>query len=135
MQNKEFESYLNETVARIKALPEHNDEQRRIASDQLAMLHYSFMTGNLDVDIPNMRKADILKVLENIAAQDYESLAEKPNFEKPWTEDSPMSREEWANNARAARIRLAAEAFILMSRLRSDEPEAWDEVNELVFDD
>lgn len=135
MSKDEFEHYLNETVGIIQELPDHSDEELRIASEQLAMLHYSFMIGQLDIDIPNIRKKPFIEELKKLAVMSFDELAAKPNFEKAWNEASGQSKEEWAYRVRADRIRLASDAFILMSRLRSNEPEAWDEVNELVFDD
>jgi hypothetical protein len=53
-------------------------------------------------------------------------------FEPPF---DPRDPESWTALAKRIRIAYLCEQFELISRLRDDEPEAWDEINELYFDD
>jgi hypothetical protein len=96
------------------------------------MLHFSFIMGSLDIDIFEMTATDLLGVFEKIAALSFEDLRRTPHFEKPF---DGGDRERWADYARLQRIEFLLKKYTFLLRLRNDEPEAWDDVNELVFDD
>ncbi|MBN2510021.1 MAG: hypothetical protein JXB03_07085 [Spirochaetales bacterium] len=119
--------------SRIEALPDHDSEQIRIAHEQLKNLEFSFNLGNMEIDLFSMSKNDVLTLIDDIAGMDFQLLLATRNIEPEYREGS--DKEAWAAMARESRIRLLVHEFTLLSRLRSDEPEAWDEVNELFFDD
>ena len=117
----------------IAGLPDHNDEEIRIANEQLKNLEFSFNLGNMDIDLFGMTKSGALAQIGAIEKMDFEELLATRNLEPEYVQGE--NKEDWARAARVSRIRLFAHEFTLLSRLRSDEPEAWDEVNELFFDD
>ncbi len=126
-------SEKDELRAQITRLPDHSDEEIRIAADQLKNLEYSFNLGNIDIDLFEMRKEGVLREIDRIDSYSFQKLVETKNLEPAYKEGE--DKEEWSEMAKTSRIRLIVQAFTLLSRLRSDEPEAWDEVNELYFDD
>jgi hypothetical protein len=132
MKKTDFEKAYDDYVSRITSTPDHSQKEIRMADQQLKGLDYSFELGRIDVDMFTITKEGLLKALADIRSMDFDTLAATKNFEPAY---GGGDKEEWANDARHARIKLLAEKFLLLARLRSDEPEAWDEVNELYFDD
>ncbi len=123
---------LEEYRKRINSLPEHDRKSIDIAAEQLRMLQASFNTGSMDVDLINITKTNLLDLFQEIDGYSLEELRKTWMFEPPF---DPAKPEEWLDHAKQVRIAYLTEQFELLSRLRSDEPEAWDEINELFFDD
>ena len=117
---------------RIERLPDHSSKQIDIAADQLTMLHAAFNTGSLDIDLMHMGKEDLIKTMERINAMSLEEMRAGWMFEPPFDGDDP---EGWMKQAKDIRLNYLTEQFETLSRLRDDQPEAWDEINELYFDD
>jgi hypothetical protein len=117
---------------RIANLPDHSRREIDIAADQLTMLHAAFNTGSLDIDLLRMSKEDLLKIMESIDAMSLEEMRSGWMFEPPFDSGDP---EGWLRQAKDIRLNYLTEQFETLSRLRDDEPEAWDEINELYFDD
>lgn len=117
---------------RIERLPDHDQKRIDVAADQLDMLEVSFNTGSLDIALKRIRKQELIQILDMIAAMDTDALRAGWMFEPPY---DPRDPEGWTALARRIRINYLCEQFELISRLRDDEPEAWDEINELFFDD
>ena len=117
---------------RIKKLPDHKRKKIDIAAEQLSMLQASFNTGSMNIDLVHMQKQELLEVFDKIEAMDMEIFRSVWMFEPPFDARNP---EKWLAQSRIIRIAYLTEQFELLSRLRDDEPEAWDEINELFFDD
>jgi hypothetical protein len=128
----DFQAKYGEYVRRLEALPVHSAERIRAAARQLRMLHFDFELGSLDVDLFEITSDRLLTVFEKIAALSFEELRRTPHFEKPYTGGD---RRQWADYARLQRIEFLLRKYEFVVRLRNDEPEAWDAVNELFFDD
>jgi len=122
----------DEYVKRLTALPVHSRDRIEAAAKQLRMLHFDFELGGLDVDLFEITADELLAVFESIARLSFEELRRTPHFEKPYQSGD---REQWAEYARLNRIEFLLKKYEFLVRLRNDEPEAWDAVNELFFDD
>jgi hypothetical protein len=122
------------TLARQKlsSSRRHTPEEISKATRQLRALQFSFEIGNLDVDLLDMTAPGLLALVDEIAALSFDELRKTRNFERDY---EGGDEQQWANYARWQRISLLLRNYELLVRLRSDEPEAWDEVNELFFDD
>ena len=118
---------------RIAALEDHSPEEIRIAAEQLKKLEFSFNLGNMEYDLFGLKRKDVLKIIDKIDGYDFKKLVDTRNIEPEYEEGGDKT--SWAEQAKTSRIRLIVTAYLLLHRLRSDEPEAWDEVNELYFDD
>ena len=132
-----FRERYGEIRQRLMSLPDHSAGRIKATADQLRMLHFSFVMGSLDVDLFEMTGSELLEIFEKIAALSFEELQRTPHFEKPYhgEDQSAENREQWADYARLQRIEFLMKKYAFLLRLRDDEPEAWDQVNELVFDD
>jgi hypothetical protein len=132
-----FRERYEEIKKTLKSLPVHSAERIQSTADQLRMLHFRFVMGSLDIDIFEMTASELLEVFEKIAALSFEELRRTPHFEKPYPDEDQNAerREQWADDARLQRIQFLMKKYMFLLRLRDDEPEAWDAVNELVFDD
>lgn len=117
---------------RIETLPAHDRNAIDIAAKQLEMLHASFYTGTMDLDLKRMTKDDVLKTIDSLESMDVDAMRSSWMFEPPFDSQDP---EGWLKQAKLIRITYLVEQFELVSRLRDDDPEAWDEINELYFDD
>lgn len=117
---------------KIEVLPDHDQKAIDVAANQLEMLHASFYTGTMDLNLKRMSKDDVLKSIDSIESMDIEKMRSSWMFEPPFDNGDP---EGWLKQARLIRIAYLTEQFELLSRLRDDDPEAWDEINELYFDD
>lgn len=123
---------VKEYKQRIDNLPEHDKNTIDTAAQQLEMLHASFYTGSMDLDLKRMSKEEILEVIDSIEKMGIDELRASWMFEPPFDGSNP---EDWLKRAKLIRAAYLAEQFELVSRLRDDDPEAWDEINELFFDD
>ena len=117
---------------RIAQLPDHSQKEIDLAAKQLSMLDASFNTGTLDIDLARTSKKDLLAILDRIASMDMNEMREGWMFEPPFDGRNPAA---WLEQAKSIRQNYLTEQFELVSRLRDDDPEAWDEINELYFDD
>lgn len=117
---------------RLNNLPDHDQKSIDVAADQMDMLEVSFNTGTLDIELKRIRKSELLQVIDKIEAMTTEELRAGWMFEPPFDPQDPKG---WTEQAKRIRIAYLCEQFELISRLRDDEPEAWDEINELYFDD
>jgi hypothetical protein len=127
-----FRERYEEIKERLLSLPNHTTDRIKATAEQLRKLHFSFMMGSLDIDIYEMTAPELLGIFEKIAALSFEELQRIPHFEKPYRAGE---REQWADYARLQRMEFLLRKYAFLVRLRDDEPEAWDDVNELVFDD
>jgi len=130
--NEAFAERLRELRDRVRSLPKRSKQQIEQASQRLHGMSYDFHLGTMDIDMFEITRDELLDETDRIAGTGFEELRSEPNFEEPYRSGD---EEEWANYARLSRIELLVDKFELLSRLRSDEPEAWDEVEELYVDD
>lgn len=124
---------ISQLKAKVYALPDHSRKEIAVAADHLSTLQFSFNLGNIDVDLPRMTRSEVIREIERINSYSFRRLAETRNFEAEYRDGE--DKEVWSLMAKESRIKLLVSSFQLVSRLRSDEPEAWDAVNELFFDD
>ncbi len=123
---------IDDYQKRISDLPDHDQKSIDIAAEQLRMLQASFNTGSMNINLITMTKNDLIELFRKIETLKLEEFRKTWMFEPPF---NPAKPEEWLDHAKQVRIAYLTEQFELISRLRSDEPEAWDEINELFFDD
>ena len=124
---------ISQLKAQVYALPDHSRKEIALAADHLSQLQFSFNLGKIDVDLPRMTRGEVIREIERINSYSFQKLAASRNFEAEYRDGE--DKEAWALMAKESRIKLLVSSFQLVSRLRSDEPEAWDKVNELIFDD
>jgi len=132
LSSQEFSRQLAELRSRVERLPEHPKERIDQTADRLRGMSFDFHLGTMEIHMFEITRGELLDEIDRIAAAGFGELRRKPNFEEGY---SGGDEERWANYARLFRIRMLVDKFELLSRLRDDEPEAWDEVEELYVDD
>lgn len=132
IDGREYRQRLESLRKKVTELPTHSQERVKEAADRLRMMDYDFHLGTMNIDMFEISRDQLVSEIDRIAAMDFDALRRNPNFEREY---SGGDKEAWANYARLQRIELLVDRFTLLSRLRDDEPEAWDEVEELYYDD
>ncbi|MBB6479815.1 hypothetical protein [Spirochaeta isovalerica] len=133
MTEKDYMNVMANAYHTLESLPDHDREAIRIAAEQLSGMNADLSLGRLEIHASTLAKSDVKRQLQEIEELSFDELGSSINIEKPY--DGSMTEEAWSRYAKAGRAELLLKRFTLLSRLRSDEPEAWDEVNELFFDD
>ena len=132
MKKVDFKKELDSYKSKIKNLSSHSNEEIRIAKEQAEMITFSINLGKIDLNLLSLKRDEFLEEITKIENLTFNELKDNVNFESPYNGED---KEEWANYSKISRIKLLIDNFLLVSRLRDDEPEAWDEVNELFYDD
>jgi len=114
----------------IESLPAHSAAEIEAAAHHLEMLHYQNLLDSVAKDFIRLTKEDVLNKLQEIAFADPPALESNPTVVEEWRNPDVS-----AETNRIRRMKLVAREFKMLSRLRSNEPEAWDEINELYYDD
>lgn len=128
----EYQDFLRQLREELAGLTDHPRDKIRIAAQHLKNLEFSFILGRMSLDPFTATQATVLKTIDDIDKMTFDDLKARPNFERHFTGGD---HDEWSRYAKAARIKLLGNAYSLLYRLRSDDPEAWDEVNETNYDD
>lgn len=129
-ETPDTQALYRELAEGISRLPDHSAEQIESAAHHLEMLHYQNLLESVDRNFIRYRREEVLKKLKEIAIADIASLKANPTVVEEW--DNPkVSPEE----NRARRMRLIYREYKKLCALRSNKPEAWDEINELYYDD
>ncbi|MCX7788891.1 MAG: hypothetical protein N2442_14475 [Spirochaetes bacterium] len=117
-------------VEEVSRLPDHSPEEIESAAHHLEMLHYQNLLESVDRNFIRYKKEDILRKLKEIAIADIANLKANSTVVEEW-ENSNVTPEE----NRARRMRFVCREYKKLCALRSNQPEAWDEINELYYDD
>ena len=118
---------MHEIKKELESQPETSSEEIEQAAKELEQLNFSptFILG-----VPNfirMTKSGILGKIDEVAAYPKEKLVEL-GF-------SPAELEDNGEKKKLTQMKIMLYHFKLLTRLRKNEPEAWDEVNELYEED
>lgn len=116
--------------AEILQLPDHSPEEVESAAHHLEMLHYQNMLEAVDRDFLRYHKLNVLKKLQEIARMDAAHLRDTRTVVEEWDRPEVMAEEN-----RRRRMELILREYKKLWRLRSNDPKAWDEINELYYDD
>jgi len=131
MEEIAYQAAKQEIYRRLEQLPDHSPETVKQTADHLAGLNATLAVGRMDLD-PRESRQEIRRRLEAIDRLPLAELEATRNIEPPY---AGGDRDSWARDTRLARMNLLLKQYTLLSRLRDDEPEAWDGINELFFDD
>lgn len=134
MKAEDFSASIQEYREIIEEQPDYPSQTIESTAKTLEDLSFSFTLGDMDVDLFRLDKKGFLNLLEKIEDLSVSAIEDSPTIFDPPQNHSP-SLEDWARNAKARRIEVLLEKFLFLQRLRQDDPEAWDEVNELFYDD
>jgi hypothetical protein len=126
----DIQALYRELAEEVSRLPDHTPEQIESAAHHLEMLHYQNLLESVDRNFIRYRKEDVLKKLNEIAIADIAKLKADRTVVEEW-DDPKVSPEE----NRVRRMRLVLREYKKLCALRSNKPEAWDEINELYYDD
>lgn len=128
----EYADRMNGLRAELRSLPDNTDAEIQRTAETLESLNYSFDLGAIELDLMRFRMADLEREFDRIDRWGFEEAVANRNFEPEYTGGD---REEYTREFKLSRMKLLLEKYRFLCRLRSDEPEAWDVVNELYYDD
>ncbi|MFQ3621354.1 MAG: hypothetical protein SNJ78_10490 [Spirochaetales bacterium] len=129
-QNKDSIACYEELVQEVKALPDHTREEIESAAHHLEMLHYQNLLDGVDKNFIRYTKAQVLQKLQEIITADVGILPAQATVVEEWDR-----RDLNPEVNRRRRMELIVREYKKLCRLRSNEAEAWDEINELYYDD
>ena len=128
----ELRSIYEGILADIETLPSHSGEEIAAAVRHLSMMAYQCPVDFTEKDFLFLTKDDLGKELSRIANLSPEELRRSPSQVEEWPD---MSTENDVERNRIRRMEFLFREFRDLSRLRSNDPKAWDKVNELYYDD
>ncbi len=126
----DIQALYRELAGEISRLPDHSPEEIESAAHHLEMLHYQNLLESVDKNFIRYRKEEVLKKLKEIAIADIANLKAGSTVVEEWDNPGVTPDEN-----RARRMRLICREYKKLCALRSNQPEAWDEINELYYDD
>lgn len=131
MKNK-LQSIYEKILADIETLPSHSDEEIAAAARHLSMMAYQCPVDFTLKDFLFSKKSDLEDELARIANLSPEELRRKPSQVEEWPD---MPTEDDVERNRIRRMEFLFREFSDLTRLRSNDPKAWDKINELYYDD
>jgi hypothetical protein len=126
---------IESLISIINQFPKATQEQIEIAARQLKMLHYDFETGPYQIDLLYANHQTVIDYLYKLGDMSFARFYETRFLEPEYKEDSEVSKEEYLLNEKKRRASYVISKYHLLCMLRQDNEQAWDEVNELYFDD
>lgn len=123
---------INKLIRMVKSFPKADKDQVDIAARQLKMMHYDFELGPYQIEMMNADHQDVIRYLKNLDSMDFGKFQET-RFIEPEYADGP--KEEYLKKEKIRRGTYIVSKYHLLCMLRLDDEKAWDEVNELYFDD
>ena len=132
MNKDDYAGKIENLRNKLSGFPVNTPGEVKIAADQLDGMSADLGIGNLEIDYRNLDSNGALAMFDRIVSLSFEELESDRNIERPY---SGGDKEEWARGARLSRLEILVKQYGLLCRLRADDPEAWDEINELFYDD
>jgi len=119
-------------LASIEPLPSHSGEEIAATARHLSMMAYQCPVDFTMKDFIFLTKGDLEAELSRIANMSQEELRRTPSQVEEWP-DMPTENDVERNRIR--RMEFLLREFRDLARLRSNDPKAWDKINELYYDD
>ncbi len=119
-----------EIVAKTRALPDHDADAIEAAAHHLEMLHYQNLIDFTSKDFLRLTNAEFIAELDLVMKMSPGKLGATATVIEEWEEGAKSAEEN-----RSRRLDFMFREFEKLCRLRANEPEAWDEINELYYDD
>ncbi len=116
----------------VESFPKVDQKQIEITAKQLKMMHYDFQMGPFRIELMYADNKTVIDYLKKLEAMSFEQFAETRFFE-PEYKDGP--KDEYLKKEKIRRATYVVSRYHLLCMLRLDDEKAWDEVNELYFDD
>lgn len=129
--NRDPRSLYDEILRELEAMPAHDAAAVEAAARHLEMLHYQVLVDFTSRDFLRLSNREFIAELDAVMKMDGDSLRASATVVEEWTGDAKKSPEE----NRAKRMEFMFKEYRKLCRLRGNEPEAWDEINELYYDD
>ena len=128
--NQDPEAVYEEVVRKVNALTDHGPEAVEAAAHHLEMLHYQNLIDFTSKDFLRLTNREFLAELAEVMKMPPRRLGVTATVIEDWS-----AGPEAAEENRAKRLDFMFREYDKLSRLRANEPEAWDEINELYYDD
>ena len=113
-------------------MPEHDRYEIENTAGRLHSFSYQVPVTCTAEDFLGLDKAGLAAEMERIAAMPVEQLEESATFVENW---AGRPDEAGLDSNRVRRMEHILKEYAFLLRLRSFEPEAWDRIYELYYDD
>lgn len=127
---QDSKSLMEENRRKIEALSDQGPDLIESAAHHLEMLHFQNQIDFTKKDFLRLNNREFLLELERVAAMSPRELGVTATMVEDWSAGAAAAEEN-----RAKRMEYMYKEYEKLCRLRANEPEAWDEINELYFDD
>ncbi len=134
MDRTVYRSKIESLMDEVKQMPVHSKSRIDETARGLEDIAFTFTLGDLEADLFRLTNGDFMDLLTEVDQQSVNQLEGNPTIFDP-SRNETESLEDWGRAVRWKRMEILADKYRFLIRLREDEPEAWDEVNELFYDD
>ncbi len=124
MESANLQQTFDASARAVEQLPSHSPETIDATARRLEKIGYSPMLIMPVENVTRFTKDDMIREMKRTVNLDKGDMAALG-----FTEDSDLDAKK------TQQLNLLRYLFALLSRLRSDDPEAWNEVSELYQDD
>jgi tRNA/tmRNA/rRNA uracil-C5-methylase (TrmA/RlmC/RlmD family) len=124
MDNANLQQTLTAAIRDVERLPSHSPERIETTAHQLEKIGYSPMLIIPVESFIRFKKDDVIREMKKTASLDESEMAALG-----FTDGSEH------DGRKIQQLSLLRYFFSLVSRLRNDDPDAWNEVSELYQDD
>ncbi|MFO7780423.1 MAG: hypothetical protein R6W94_02220 [Spirochaetia bacterium] len=124
MDSANLQQTLDASVRAVEQLPSYSPKTIEATAQRLEKIGYSPMLIMPVENVSRFTKDDMIREMKRTVSLDKSNMAALG-----FTEESHLDAKK------AQQLNLLRYLFALLSRLRSDDPEAWNEVSELYQDD
>lgn len=133
MTDKDYKRNMDALYQQLVDLPDHDNKTKRVTADQLNGMNADLALGRLEIDALELDKDKVHSMMKKIENLSFDEMQTTLNLEKPY--DGSISKDFWSLYAKQNRCHLLIQQYTLLCRLRNNDPEAWDKINELYYDD
>ena len=119
-------------VSIVNQFPKASKSQIEITANHLKMMHYDFELGPYQIDLMYADHDAVIEYLRRLAGLSFSEFIATRFFEPEYAKGP---KEEYLLTEKKRRASYIISKYHLLCLLRQDNEEAWDEVNELYFDD
>jgi len=139
IDDEAYRKKLGELLARLDGIRDVADPAAvRRTAEQLRRLHYDVGIEDPEKDFLEMTKADIRREVRRIESLTVADLRRDRSLEQDlefFFDDAAATESAYLNDIRLKRVSLILYHYELLTRLRADDVEAWDTVEELYGED
>ena len=123
---------ISKLIKFVKSFPKPDPKKVEITANHLKMMHYDFELGPYQIELMYADNKKVIDYLKRLESMDFDQF-DRTRFLEPEYKDGP--KDDYLKKEKLRRATYIVSRYHLLCLLRLDDEKAWDEVNELYFDD